>query len=75
MKRSEPVTFSLGGEPEVHLLGTYTRYSSKQKHPIFVATLTRRGWTARVVTVLEYFRIPYRATYVPLVEVLLIEFF
>jgi len=60
MKRSDPVTFCLDGEPEVHLLGTYTRYSS---------------WTARVVTVLEYFRIPYRATYVPLVHVLLIEFF
>lgn len=27
------------------------------------------GWTARVVTVLEYFRIPYRANYVQLADV------
>ncbi|KAK0102867.1 hypothetical protein ONS96_005496 [Cadophora gregata f. sp. sojae] len=54
MERSEPVTFPFDGEPEVHLLGAYTRYSS---------------WTARVVTVLEYFRIPYKATYIPLVDV------
>ncbi|PVH85937.1 glutamine amidotransferase subunit pdxT [Cadophora sp. DSE1049] len=54
MEKSEPVTFTFEVEPEVHLLGTYTRYSS---------------WTARVVTVLEYFRIPYRATYIPLANV------
>ncbi|KAH8821328.1 hypothetical protein F5884DRAFT_83675 [Xylogone sp. PMI_703] len=39
---------------QYHLIGTYTRYSS---------------WTARVVTVLEYFKIPYKANYVPLSEV------
>ncbi|KAH6716969.1 glutamine amidotransferase subunit pdxT [Leptodontidium sp. 2 PMI_412] len=54
MEKSNTVTFSLEGEPEVQLLGTYTRYSS---------------WTARVVTVLEYFRIPYRANYVQLADV------
>lgn len=37
-----------------HIIGTWTRYSS---------------WTARVVTVLEYFKIPYNATYVHLSDV------
>ncbi|KAH7384728.1 glutamine amidotransferase subunit pdxT [Cadophora sp. MPI-SDFR-AT-0126] len=54
METSGPVTFTFEGEPDVHLFGTYTRYSS---------------WTARVITLLEYFRIPYRAQYVPLVNV------
>ncbi|KAH7313204.1 glutamine amidotransferase subunit pdxT [Rhexocercosporidium sp. MPI-PUGE-AT-0058] len=54
MEKINAVTFSFGGDPEVHLLGTYTRYSS---------------WTARVTTILEYFRIPYRATYVQLANV------
>ncbi|RFU34684.1 hypothetical protein B7463_g1656, partial [Scytalidium lignicola] len=39
---------------EYHLIGTYTRYSS---------------WTARVATLLEYFKIPYKATYVALSDV------
>ncbi|KAL4959048.1 glutathione S-transferase [Aspergillus stella-maris] len=38
-------------EPEYHLLGTYTRYSS---------------WTARVEAVLEYFDIPYTTRKIPL---------
>ncbi|KAL4950794.1 hypothetical protein BDW69DRAFT_50967 [Aspergillus filifer] len=38
-------------EPEYHLLGTYTRYSS---------------WTARVEAVLEYFDIPYTTKKIPL---------
>ncbi|PGH35520.1 hypothetical protein GX50_01622 [[Emmonsia] crescens] len=41
-------------EPEYHLLGTFTRYSS---------------WTARVETLLEYYQIPYRKTIVKLSEV------
>ncbi|KAL2061862.1 hypothetical protein VTL71DRAFT_7240 [Oculimacula yallundae] len=54
MEQNSTITFSVEEEPRFHLLGTYTRYSS---------------WTARVVTVLEYFRIPYKATYVLLADV------
>ncbi|PGG99780.1 hypothetical protein GX51_06152 [Blastomyces parvus] len=42
------------GEPEYHLLGTYTRYSS---------------WTTRVETLLEYYQIPYKKTFIKLSEV------
>ncbi|KAL4929152.1 glutathione S-transferase [Aspergillus undulatus] len=38
-------------QPEYHLIGTYTRYSS---------------WTARVEAVLEYFEIPYTTEKIPL---------
>ncbi|KAB8069301.1 hypothetical protein BDV29DRAFT_161565 [Aspergillus leporis] len=41
-------------QPDYHLIGTHTRYSS---------------WTSRVETVLEYFNIPYTAQIVPLSEV------
>ncbi|OJD15076.1 hypothetical protein AJ78_04647 [Emergomyces pasteurianus Ep9510] len=41
-------------EPEYHLLGSFTRYSS---------------WTARVETLLEYYQIPYEKTFVKLSEV------
>ncbi|KAJ5621786.1 hypothetical protein N7528_006569 [Penicillium herquei] len=41
-------------QPDCHLIGTYTRYSS---------------WTARVEAVLEYFQIPYTAQIIPLQDV------
>ncbi|KAF9893378.1 hypothetical protein FE257_011810 [Aspergillus nanangensis] len=41
-------------QPDYHLIGTFTRYSS---------------WTARAETVLEYFQIPYTKDIVPLAEV------
>ncbi|KKK17249.1 putative glutathione S transferase [Aspergillus rambellii] len=41
-------------QPDFHLIGTFTRYSS---------------WTARVETVLEYFRIPYTAQIIRLEDV------
>ncbi|KAL4889211.1 class I glutamine amidotransferase-like protein [Aspergillus ambiguus] len=42
------------GNPDFHLIGTFTRYSS---------------WTARVETVLEYFQIPYTAKTIQLADV------
>ncbi|KLJ09005.1 hypothetical protein EMPG_15567 [Blastomyces silverae] len=41
-------------EPEYHLIGLYTRYSS---------------WTVRVEALLEYYQIPYKKTFVNLSEV------
>lgn len=59
--------------PDYHLIGLYTRYSSKQH-----ATINQRpsltsplqiGWTARVEAVLEYFQIPHARQFIQLSEV------
>lgn len=59
--------------PDYHLIGLYTRYSSKQH-----ATINQRpsltsplqiGWTARVEAVLEYFQIPHTRQFIQLSEV------
>jgi hypothetical protein len=58
--------------PDYHLIGLYTRYSSKHHAIIHTSDLTSAlqiGWTARVEAVLEYFQIPHTRQFIPLSEV------
>jgi glutathione S-transferase len=59
--------------PDYHLIGLYTRYSSKHQKPNFKTKpplSPKSGWTSRVEAVLEYFQIPYTHQFVNISEVL-----
>lgn len=58
--------------PDYHLIGLHTRYSSKQHATDHTPDLTsplQIGWTARVEAVLEYFQIPHTRQFIQLSEV------
>jgi hypothetical protein len=59
-------------EPDYHLIGLHTRYSSKQHATNHIPELTsplQIGWTARVEAVLEYFQIPHTRQFIQVSEV------